>query len=223
MAEYERHIHEFGPVFDRNSRILILGSFPSVKSREQQFYYGHPQNRFWKVIAALTGEPLPETIEEKRALLLAHGIALWDVIASCEIAGSSDSSIRNVVPNAIPQLLAETGIQAVFGNGAKACELYEKYVLPETGGCQKTAFRQMCVPIYDCFDSNEGDVVDLCRLNSVQNRREVGRADGGNEFLDTFTGVPIHRLPSTSPANAAYSLERLTACWEPVRENLKSL
>ena len=150
--------HTFAPVFDENYRILILGTFPSVKSRENNFYYGHPQNRFWKVTAALTGSPVPETIEEKKAMLLAGRIAVWDVIASCDIEGSSDSSIRNVVPNDIAGLLAKNGIRAVFCNGGKAYELYVKY-------CEKQC------------------------------------------------GIKAIKLPSTSPANAAWSLQRLTESW----------
>lgn len=95
---YTHVSHDFEPVFDENSKVLILGTFPSVKSRENQFYYGHPQNRFWKVIAGLTESEVPQTIEEKKKLLLEHGIAIWDVIESCDIIGSSDSSIKNVVP-----------------------------------------------------------------------------------------------------------------------------
>lgn len=151
--------HTFTPVFDENSRILILGTFPSVKSRENQFYYGHPQNRFWKVIAALTDSAVPRTIEEKKRMLLDGRIAIWDVIASCQIEGSSDSSIRNVVPNDIAGLLKKTDIQAVFCNGAKAYELYVKY-------CEKACGKQAV------------------------------------------------KLPSTSPANAAWSLERLTESWQ---------
>lgn len=130
MAEYQQHTHEFQPVFNKDSRILILGTFPSVKSREQHFYYGHPQNRFWKVLAAITGEKVPGEIAEKKRLLLQHGIAIWDVIQSCEIMGSSDSSIRNVVPSDIYQVLKGTQIRAIFGNGNKACEFYGKYALP---------------------------------------------------------------------------------------------
>lgn len=151
--------HTFTPVFDENSRILILGTFPSVKSRENQFYYGHPQNRFWRVTAALTDSAVPFTIEEKKRMLLEGRIAVWDVIASCEIEGSSDSSIRNVVPNDIAGLLGRTNIQAVFCNGGKAYELYAKY-------CEKAC------------------------------------------------GKKALKLPSTSPANAAWSLERLTASWK---------
>ena len=100
MAEFSRQTHEFEPVYDERSRILILGTFPSVKSREQHFYYGHPQNRFWKLLAALTQWPqIPQTIEEKKQMLLENEIAIWDVIQSCDIAGSSDSSIKNVVPS----------------------------------------------------------------------------------------------------------------------------
>lgn len=158
MADYESHTHEFAPVFDKNSRILILGTFPSVKSREQHFYYGHPQNRFWKVLAVLTENPVPASIEEKKRLLLSHGIAIWDVIASCDIIGSSDTSIRNVVPADIPGLLSQSFITRIYGNGTKACRLYDNYILSQTG-------------------------------------------------------IPIHKLPSTSPANAAFSLEKLIESW----------
>ena len=164
MAEYERHPHMFPPVFDNHSKILILGTFPSVKSREQQFYYGHPQNRFWKTLAYITNETVPTTIEEKKHLLLNHNIAVWDVIQSCEIIGSSDSSIRNVVPADIAGLLKQAPITAIFGNGKKACDLFEKYVTPT-----------------------------LC------------------DFAETGT---IRPLPSTSPANAAWSTARLQACWQ---------
>ncbi len=159
--EYETIRHTFPPVWDESSRILILGTFPSVKSRENHFYYGHPQNRFWKVIAGITGGAVPETIGEKKELLLANRIAIWDVIASCRIMGSSDSSIRDVEANDIPSLLEKTNISGIYGNGAKACELYDRYVLDQTG-------------------------------------------------------VAISRLPSTSPANAAYRLERLTAEWQKI-------
>ena len=161
----EKVTHNFEPVFDQRSRVLILGTFPSVKSRENNFYYGHPQNRFWKVTAALADSPVPETVAEKKAMLLKGRIAIWDVIASCSIEGSSDSSIRDVVPNDIAGLLEKTNIQAVFCNGGKAYELYEKY-------CEK---RQ---------------------------------------------GAPkAVKLPSTSPANAAWSLDRLTASWRAEVEN----
>lgn len=154
----EKVTHTFAPVFDARSRILILGTFPSVKSRENHFYYGHPQNRFWRVTAALADSPVPETVEEKTAMLQKSRIAVWDVIASCEITGSSDSSIKNVVPNDIADLLQKTDICAVFCNGGKAYELYEKY-------CEKQ-----------------------CGQKAV-------------------------KLPSTSPANAAWSCERLTQEW----------
>lgn len=154
----QRQVHEFAPVYNSASEILILGSFPSVKSREEHFYYGHPQNRFWKVLAALTKSPLPETISEKTELLLSNHIALWDVIASCEIIGSSDSSIRNVIPSDITGLLRNSNIKKLYANGLTAKKLYDKYV----------------------------------------------KAD---------TGYEIEALPSTSPANAAYSLERLIADW----------
>ena len=127
METYENIRHEFAPVYDKNSRVLILGTFPSVKSREQNFYYGHPQNRFWKVIAGLTGEPVPETIENKKMVLLKHGIAVWDVIESCDITGSSDSSIRNVVPARLEQVLDRCEIREIYANGSTAKKLYERY------------------------------------------------------------------------------------------------
>ncbi len=163
--EYKNIKHTFDPVYDKHSRILILGTFPSVKSRENLFYYGHPQNRFWKVIACLTGSPVPETIREKKDMLLLHHIALWDVVGSCTITGSSDSTIRDVKVNDIKGLLDKTGITAIYGNGAKACELYDRFVREQTR-------------------------------------------------------MEIRKLPSTSPANAAYDLERLCGKWKLIcREN----
>ena len=162
---YTHVSHDFEPVFDENSKVLILGTFPSVKSRENQFYYGHPQNRFWKVIAGLTESEVPQTIEEKKKLLLEHGIAIWDVIESCDIIGSSDSSIKNVVPADIERVVANSKIQNIYANGGTAKKLYEKYSQKKTG------------------------------------RESIG-------------------LPSTSPANAAYSLERLLECWQEVKKGL---
>lgn len=133
-------IHPLNPIYDRNSRILILGTFPSVKSREAGFYYAHPQNRFWQVIAALTHEPLPLTHEAKTQLLLSHHIALWDVIRSCEITGSSDASIRNVIPNPLKDLIDNSCIDAVYANGTKACHLYRTYSEKTTG------FPIVCLP-----------------------------------------------------------------------------
>lgn len=156
--------HPIPPVYDRNSRILILGSFPSVKSREQGFFYGHKQNRFWKVTAGVFGQPVPETIEEKRKFLLEQHIAVWDVIASCEIEGSSDASIRCVVPNDLTDILKTADIRQIFCNGGKSFELYRKYLLPVTG------------------------------------REAV-------------------KLPSTSPANAAASLEVLLQKWKIIKES----
>ena len=106
--------HPFPPLYDENSKILILGSFPSVKSREQNFFYGHPQNRFWKVVATVLEKEIPTTIEEKREFLLSSNIALWDVIASCEITGSSDSSIKNVVANDLTEILETANIKKIF-------------------------------------------------------------------------------------------------------------
>ncbi len=163
--EPSRQTHEFAPVYNEESKILILGTFPSVKSRESHFYYGHPQNRFWKVLASLTDWQVPQTIEEKKKMLLANGIAIWDVIQSCDIVGSSDSSIRNVVPSEIGRILRDSQIQKIYANGNTAKKLYEKYVMADTG-------------------------------------------------------VPIVGLPSTSPANASYSLERLLESWGQIRETL---
>ena len=162
MSEYETHTHTFAPVFDQNSRVLILGTFPSVKSREQQFYYGHPQNRFWKMFARLFDETEPEDIIQKCAFLRRNKIALWDVIASCDIVGSSDSSIRNVKENDMRVILDRAEIQAIFLNGGKAYELFIKY-------CQQ--YLQKDAP-------------------------------------------KLVKLPSTSPANASWSLERLTDAWK---------
>ena len=155
--------HEFDPIFDENSEILILGTLPSVKSREQNFYYGHPQNRFWKVLATLLKEPVPHTIEEKKAMLLAHRIALWDVIQSCDIKGSSDSSIKNVQPTDIGMILEKTNITRIYANGNKAGQLYKRYQFP-------------------------------------------------------VTGIEAMVLPSTSPANAAWSLDRLCEAWRVILE-----
>lgn len=189
-SDYQHISHGFEPVFDGRSRVLVLGSFPSVLSRENAFYYGNPQNRFWRVIAACVGEPVPpnegeplsgdgcaaflgeepllagearparleESIEAKRALLLRHRIALWDVIESCDIKGSSDASIKNVVPARIEWVTSAAPVQAVVCNGGTAGRLYKRY-------------------------------------------------------LQKRVGIEAVVLPSTSPANAAWSLERLVARW----------
>ncbi len=160
-----RIAHDIPPVFDGRSRVLVLGSFPSVKSRGN-FFYHHPQNRFWKVLAAVFGEDTPETVEEKKTLLLRHGVALWDVIAVCDVTGSSDASIRNAVPNDLGPILETARIGRVFTNGATAHALYRK-------------------------------------------------------FLAARVPLPETALPSTSPANAAWSLERLIEAWRPVAEAAK--
>ena len=153
--------HPFGPLYDENSRVLILGSFPSVKSREQNFFYGHPQNRFWKVVPAVFGQPVPQTVEEKKLLILDNGLALWDSIASCEITGSSDSSIRNVRANDICIILRSCSIERIYCNGRRSHEIYNRYIEPVTG---------------------RGAVC----------------------------------LPSTSPANAQWTLEKLTEAWSVI-------
>ena len=155
-------IHPIPPVFDKDSKVLILGSFPSVKSREEGFFYGHPQNRFWKVTARVFDEETPKTISEKKAFLLRNHIALWDVIGSCEIEGSADSSIKNASVNDLSEILKTADIQAIYLNGQKSYQLYQKYLFPTI--------------------KREG----IC-------------------------------LPSTSPANAAWTLEKLTETWKVIR------
>ena len=156
--EYEHITHSFEPVYDKNSRILILGTLPSVASRENNFYYGHKQNRFWKLLAHLLDEPVPEAIDEKKHMLLNNHIAIWDVIQSCDIKGSSDSSIKNVEPTDIRKILDTADIKQVIENGNKAGQLYKKYQLP-------------------------------------------------------LTGLAAVILPSTSPANAAWTFEKLCKRW----------
>ena len=164
--EMESLRHPFPAIYAPDSRILILGSFPSVKSREAMFFYGHPQNRFWRVVSTVLGCDCPRTIEEKQQMLHVHHIALWDVIASCEIAGSSDASIRNAVPNDLSPILETASIRQIFTNGGTAHRLYRKYIYPLTG------------------------------------REDIA-------------------LPSTSPANAARSLDALINAWQPVCEALE--
>ena len=129
----QRLTHPFGPLYNDSSKVLILGSFPSVKSREQNFFYGHPQNRFWRVIASVFDQPVPQSIEEKKQLILSSGLALWDSIASCEITGSSDSSIRNAQPNDLGIILNNCNIERIYCNGRKSYELYQNYIRPQTG------------------------------------------------------------------------------------------
>ena len=129
----EHIIHSIEPIFDAESRVLILGTMPSPKSREVQFYYGHPQNRFWRVLAAVLGEEVPQSVPEKKAMLLRHRIALWDVLAECEITGASDSSIRNPVANDLSVILDHAPVQAVFTTGATAWKLYTRLQKPHTG------------------------------------------------------------------------------------------
>ena len=158
-----KQIHPIPPLYSASSRVLILGSFPSVKSREQAFFYGHPQNRFWRVAAEILGCGIPRTVDEKKRLILGNRLALWDVIAECDITGSSDSSIREVVPNDISGLLEKSGIKTIFVNGKTAEKFYLRYTEPKTG------IKAVC-------------------------------------------------LPSTSPANAAWSFERLCEAWSVIRE-----
>lgn len=155
--------HTFEPIFDKNSEILVLGSFPSVKSRENNFYYAHPQNRFWKVVASVYSCPVPKTVEEKKNMLLSNRIAVWDVIKSCKITGSADSTIKSVTPNDLSEILSVANIQKIYANGKTAQSLYNKYIKKNTG-------------------------------------------------------IDIISLPSTSPANAAYSLEKLIKEWKIINE-----
>lgn len=133
MPEYTHVKHEFDPIFDKKSRVLILGTLPSVKSRENNFYYGHPQNRFWKLIAALTGNDIPQTTEEKIVLLKSNSIAVWDVISECDIMGSSDASIKNVEPADLSQILDKCDILRIYANGSAAAKYYNKFQKPLTG------------------------------------------------------------------------------------------
>ena len=162
--QYEHITHPFPPLYDEHSEILILGSLPSVKSREQMFFYGHPQNRFWKVLSAVLGEAVPKTIEEKKRMLLKNHIALWDTIYSCDIIGSSDSSIRNVVPTDLRRIIAESAVSRIYCNGKTSGKYFEKYQ-------QKTL------------------------------------------------GMEAQVLPSTSPANAAYSVDKLIQVWAEALQN----
>lgn len=150
--------HPFPPVVSPQSRVLILGSFPSVKSREEGFFYGHPRNRFWPVLAQVFEEPMPQSIPEKQSLIIRHHLALWDVIASCSIEGSSDASVRDAVPVDIHRIIDTADIRRIICNGALAGKLYRQYLQPQT----------QIEPVI---------------------------------------------LPSTSPANAAWSLQRLTSVW----------
>lgn len=142
----EHVTHEFPPVFDKNSRVLVLGTIPSPKSRERGFYYMHPQNRFWKMLCAVLNEALPEDIEGRKALCLKHGVALWDVLESCEISGAEDSSIKNAVPNDLRRIIGSCDIRAVFTTGKKAHALYAKHFpelmpdicLPSTSPANRT-------------------------------------------------------------------------------------
>jgi hypoxanthine-DNA glycosylase len=129
----ERVIHQFEPIFDENSKILMLGTMPSPKSREVGFYYGHPRNRFWKVIADVRKEVIPTTIQEKIDFLIKNKIALWDVLKSCDINGADDSSIKNPVANDINYILDNSNVTAIFATGKKAESLYNKYCLKTTG------------------------------------------------------------------------------------------
>lgn len=156
-------IHTIPPVFDENSKILILGSFPSVKSREADFFYGHPKNRFWCVVSAVLSHPEPHSVTEKKAMLLNNGIALWDVVASCDISGSSDSAIKNVVPNDIRVITDVADIKKIYLNGGTASRLFYKYISPDI------------------------------KIEAVT-------------------------LPSTSPANARFSLEMLECEWGIIKE-----
>ena len=158
----EKQIHPFEPVYDEQSEILILGTFPSVKSRENAFYYGHPQNRFWRILATLYEEDPLTTIEEKKAFLLRNHIALWDVVKSCEIKGSSDSSIQNVIANDISALCRKTNIRTIYCNGKKAKALFDRYI-------------------------------------------------GKDPQIEATV------LPSTSPANAAWNMERLIEEWSIIK------
>ncbi len=130
--ESERITHTFEPIFDKDSKILILGTMPSPKSREVGFYYSHPRNRFWQVLGKIFDEDVPKTTAEKKSFVLKHKIALWDVLKECDISGASDSSIKNAVPNDIGIILENSDIRAVFTSGSAAAKLYKKFIEPKT-------------------------------------------------------------------------------------------
>lgn len=132
MMGTERITHAFSPVFDSESRILVLGTMPSPKSRELGFYYSHPRNRFWPVLAEIFGEKVSGTPEEKQDFCLRNKIALWDVLKECDIEGASDSSIKNAVPNDMRMIFEKAPIKAVFTTGTTAAKLYKKFIEPET-------------------------------------------------------------------------------------------
>lgn len=161
--DYIHITHEFPPLYDADCETLILGSIPSPKSREQAFYYGHPQNRFWRVLAAVLDEPVPQTLEEKKHLALSHHIALWDSLEECDIRGASDASVKNPVATDIPWLLTKTKIRRIYTTGAAAYSYYQKLNYPRTG-------------------------------------------------------IAAVRLPSTSPANCAVSLDRLIEAYRVIGE-----
>lgn len=133
MTPYTHIVHPFGPLYDSRSKILILGSLPSVKSREQVFFYGHPQNRYWRLMAALLGEAVPSTIAEKKEMVLRHRIAMWDTVYSCDIIGSSDSSIKNVVPTDLSDILRSSEVTRIFCNGNASGAYYRRYHEAKTG------------------------------------------------------------------------------------------
>jgi len=160
---YRHIVHPFGPLYDTQCKVLILGSLPSLKSREQNFFYGHPRNRFWPLLAALFHETPPVSVQEKREMALRHHIALWDTIYSCEIIGSSDSSIRSVEPTDLCPIVEESGVRRIFCNGRTSWDYYRRYQEKELG------------------------------MEAVL-------------------------LPSTSPANAAWSMDRLIAAWSVIKE-----
>lgn len=126
-------IHTIAPVYDQNSRVLLLGTMPSPKSREAGFFYGHPQNRMWPVLSRIFGEETPLDTKARRAFLLRHHIAMWDVLSSCTIRGADDSSIRDPVPNDLHPILKAAPIAAIFTTGKKAFTLYNRYIRPVTG------------------------------------------------------------------------------------------
>lgn len=159
MAEYERIVHPLEPLYDKNSKIIVLGSFPSVKTREYGFFYGHPQNRFWKIMEVLFDCDLDKSIDERKNFMLEHNIAMWDTIYACDIVGSSDASIKNVVPTPLSDIVENSNIEAAFCNGATSYKYFKKY-------------------------------------------------HEENLHIKSF------KLPSTSPANARYSLDDLVSEWK---------
>ena len=217
MPEYRHIQRQFGPVYDENSKILILGSFPSVKSREVNFFYGHPQNRFWPLMARVLGCAVPQSIEEKKAMLLANGVALWDVLASCEITGSADSSIKNAVPNDLSAILSSANIRRIYTNGKTSKNYYKRFseeITEEgfpygigaeyTGGSVADGLEIVEIPAYTyAVFTVKGKMPDAFR----ETYRRVCTEFFQQSDYEYGNGVEIEVYPSADVQNPDYTCE----------------